>query len=329
MFGGAAPLNWASSKRWLNIRWPTGQAAALACCLEASATKAGNVTPAAAFSDMEFSDFLISGMSIAPVFECAGDKSVGELVLGAVTATRERLDINTNLGSILLLAPLAKAVATWERLQAHQTDPRSGATQLRPTMQHLQVVTRDVLNALTAHDAQLVYSAIRLAKPGGLGRAAIHEVHTAPPPDLRIAMAAVATLDAVARQYVNGFDDICGRLATWLRRSLARGCDLQQAITEVQLRWLTLEPDGLIVRKVGSQLAEEAQQLAAIALEEWLETGACGVRWHALDSFLRADGHSRNPGTTADLIAAALFVLLTTDEGPARPLGRPSLDQLG
>jgi triphosphoribosyl-dephospho-CoA synthase len=147
-----------------------------------------------------------------------------------------------------------------------------------------------------------------------MGRAAAHDVHAAPPADLRIAMAAVAEVDAVARQYVNGFEDVCGTLVPWLRRGLARGLDLPQAITEMQLRWLAQEPDGLIVRKVGRQLADEARQLAAIALEEWLETGQRGVRWFALDTCLRADGHARNPGTTADLIAASLFVLLTTTD---------------
>jgi triphosphoribosyl-dephospho-CoA synthase len=85
------------------------------------------------------------------------------------------------------------------------------------------------------------------------------------------------------------------------------------AIVEVQLRWLAAEPDGLIIRKSGIEMAEEARHLADIALQEWLETGERGVRWQALDTFMRTDGHRRNPGTTADLIAAALFVFLCTD----------------
>lgn len=302
MLGGAAPLNWAATRRWLSTRWPIGEAAALACCLEASAPKAGNVTPATAFSDMDFSDFLVSGLSICQSFNAAHSHSVGEIVLSAVSATRSRLDVNTNLGTILLLAPLAKALVNLDQ-----------TSEMCPSWHKLHTAVQATLNALDARDAEQVYAAIRLAKPGGLGRVAEHDVNSAPPNDLRQAMAAAASVDAVAAQYVNGFEDVFDKLVPWLRAGLARGLDLRQSITEVQLRWLATETDGLIVRKVGTQVADEARQLAAIALEEWLETDQCGVRWHALDTFLRADGHARNPGTSADLIAAAIFVLLTAN----------------
>ena len=295
-------MTWAASRRWLCAPRSVGQSAALACLLEASAPKAGNVHPGAAFVDMDFADFLISGLSIAPVFDATTGCSVGQLVLATVTATAQQLDVNTNLGTLLLLAPLVKA---WE-LHHHTHSAR-------PTAEELQSSLRDVLDHLDARDAELVYQAIRLAKPSGLGRTQAHDVHGDAPSNLREAMRVAADVDAVARQYVNGFEDVCGTLVTWLRNCLGRGQNLFEAIGEIQLRWLAEQGDGLIVRKAGALLAAEAQQLAGIALVEWLETGERGVRWHALDTFLRADGHRRNPGTTADLIAAALFVLLTTD----------------
>jgi triphosphoribosyl-dephospho-CoA synthase len=146
MLGGAAPLNWAASKRWLNMRWPIGQAAALACCLEASAPKAGNVYPAASFIDMDFSDFLVCGLSVAPTFDLAAVRRVGQLVFDAVTVTRQRLDVNTNLGSLLLLAPLAKALASLS--PSHELPTRT--EQLHLAVQH-------VLDELDAQDAELIY----------------------------------------------------------------------------------------------------------------------------------------------------------------------------
>lgn len=295
-------MSGAGLKRWMSAQWSIGQLAAMASMLEAAAPKAGNVHPAAAFADMDFTDFLLSGLAIAPTFDAAGQKSVGQLVLEAVQATREHLELNTNLGTLLLLAPLAKGLARWQAEHAG-----------RPTAEQLQRCVRAILEDLDARDSELVYAAIRLAKPGGLGRAETHDLSQTPPADLRQAMAVVANVDAVARQYVSGFDDVCGPLASWLHVGLARGLDVVQATVETQLRWLARECDGLIVRKVGQELAEEVRGLAGIALDQWLEIGGPGPHWQTLDAFLRADGHRRNPGTTADLIAAALFVLLATE----------------
>jgi triphosphoribosyl-dephospho-CoA synthase len=302
MHGSAAHVNWAASRRWLTASRSVGQSAALACLIEASAPKAGNVHPAASFTDMDFSDFLASALSFAPILDNTLQRGVGQTILDAVQATRQQLDVNTNLGTLLLLVPLSLAH------QRSQSLP-SG----RPTAPQLQTSVHKVLMQLDARDAALVYEAIRMAKPGGLGQTKVHDVHRDAPKDLLEAMSLAAEVDAVARQYVNSFSDVCGPLVNWLRSSLARGCNLLDAVCEVQLRWLANRGDGLIVRKVGREIEAQAQQLADIALQEWLSSGTRGVGWVALDTFLRADGHRRNPGTTADLIAAALFVLLTTD----------------
>lgn len=280
-------------------RWPIADAAAMAILLEASALKAGNVTPAVAFHDMDHSDFLVSSLALRGVFEQHASLSVGQLVLGSIVAMQKQLAINTTLGTVLLIAPLAKAV-----LHMHgQAEPSDSA---------FAACVQAVLNELTPVDANDVYAAIRLAKPGGLGRVSQHDVQNTPPASLLTAMEAAAPVDAVARQYVNGFADVRERFVTWLRRGLARGKNLADLIVEIQLRWMAEELDGLIVRKAGREVAQEAQQLAAWALDEWLETEQRGVRWQAFDTFLRSGDHTRNPGTTADLIAAALFVYLTT-----------------
>ncbi len=305
MFGKATKLNWSETKKWLQCDWPIGEAAAMAVFLEASALKAGNVSPAISFTDMDHADFLVSGLVLRAVFDQADQLSVGDLVLQSITKMTEQLSINTTLGTVLLLAPLAKAVSVQRK--------RTSESATRPS---LTTCIDEVLAQLTSADTQAVYAAIRLAKPGGLGRATEHDVHAEPPGSLIEAMRPAAAIDAVARQYVTGFTDVCDRLVVWLTRGLARGGNLSDLICEIQLRWMAEELDGLIIRKAGEEVAKEAQQLAGWARDEWLETAERGVRWRALDTFLRSGDRTRNPGTTADLIAAALFVLLTTRYTP-------------
>ena len=84
-----------------------GQCATLACLLEVSAPKPGNVHRGADFEDMTFVDFAISAVAIAPAMENAVRHGVGQAVWEAIQATRALVRTNTNLGTVLLLAPLA------------------------------------------------------------------------------------------------------------------------------------------------------------------------------------------------------------------------------
>ena len=83
----------------LDQSWPIDQAVMLACLLEASAPKLGNVHPGRAFDDMHFGHFLASAMAVSPIFADPTSHTVGSLVLAAVTATRQRVGCNTNLGT--------------------------------------------------------------------------------------------------------------------------------------------------------------------------------------------------------------------------------------
>ncbi len=87
--------------------WSIGQCAALACLLEATAPKPGNVHRGADFEDVTYPEFVASGIAIAPVMERAVGKPLGQTVLAAVRAARTISPTNTHLGTILLLAPLA------------------------------------------------------------------------------------------------------------------------------------------------------------------------------------------------------------------------------
>ena len=198
-------------------RWSVSSAAQLACVLEATAPKVGNVHPGVAFADMHFGDFLSSSAAIEPVFAKVEQLSVGELVLESVGATRAKVSINTNLGTLLLFAPLAKA--------------RMGGM----THQDLRTATQKVLNGLTHEDSKAVYEAIRIAKPGGLGESMEHDVHSAAPVDLVSAMRLAGKTDAVAQQYANGFADLFERLVPWFDEVRGSGLNIFDAICTVQV----------------------------------------------------------------------------------------------
>lgn len=273
-----------------------GQCATLATLLEASAPKPGNVHRGADFEDLTFYDFAASAVAIAPSFEAAAAGArVGATVLSAVRATRSLIRTNSNLGTILLLAPLAKV----------------------PRGQSLREGVAQVLAGLDATDSRQVYEAIRLAQPGGMGRVAEADLAEPPPADLLAAMRLAADRDRVARQYVENFADLFDVVILALKQSVANHWPLPDGVVWAFLRVLAQLPDSLIARKCGAPVAQQTASLAARVLE----AGTPGDEdYHAaladFDFWLRADHHRRNPGTTADLIAAALFALLRDGELP-------------
>lgn len=275
------------------MRTPEAVAAAgqLACLLEVSAPKPGNVSPDRHFHDTRYEDFLASAVAIGPALAAAGERPLGATVHAAVDATSRWTRSNTNLGIILLLAPLARA--------ARRT---TGA--LRPAV-------AEVLASTTVDDAAEVYAAIRLARPGGLGAAASEDVAAVPTVALREAMALAADRDSVAREYVTDFAATFEIGAPALRAARGDGLDWSDATVEAYLRLLAALPDTHIARKLGRAAAEDVSRGARAAAD------AGGVRSpagrQALASFdraLRDPANARNPGTTADLTCAALFVVI-------------------
>lgn len=267
-----------------------GGCATLACTWEATAAKPGNVYRGADFEDLTYADFLTSAAVIGPIIDRTAEQGVGATILAAVAATRAAVATNTNLGMLLLIAPLAAV----------------------PCDVRLSESIEEVLAGLNYDDTCAVYRAIPLAQPGGMGEVAEADVHEPPPAGLtlRAAMQIAADRDLIARQYTNGFVEVF-RTADRIERHAADGQPLGEAIVLAFMELLAEEPDSLIARKLGLDAAREVSQHAATILDS---------RRHGEDSFqamraeydfwLRADGHRRNPGTTADVIAAALFVLL-------------------
>jgi triphosphoribosyl-dephospho-CoA synthase len=263
-----------------------------ACILEASARKAGNVHPFAGFDDLNFLDFILSAVAIGPVLMRLVDRPLGPTILEAIRATRAVVQTNTNLGIVLLLAPLSKC----ELENANPSD--------------WPLLVRQVIDLSDVEDTKQVYEAIRLAVPGGMGKVDDQDIAKHPTESLREVMALAAERDMIARQYGNGFREIFYDGLPALLDGMRRFGDVEKAIQFCQIHLLSKHPDSLIARKRGPA---EAQEVMRRAQSIDLATPGGSVRYEDFDRWLRSEGHSRNPGTTADLITACLFTALRTD----------------
>ena len=274
-----------------------------ACVLEASAPKPGNVSPGQPFADVRYEDFLASAEAIAHPFEGAGRRPLGETILLAVEATAARTRANTNLGIVLLLAPLVRAAVRLLDVQvAPDRDER---------LRNLRAEVRQVLAETTRDDARNVYRAIRLANPGGLGSAEEQDVMNEPTVTLLEAMRLAADRDGVAREYATMYETTFEKGVPTLLRARADGLALNDAIVETYLTMLAAAPDTHVVRRGGDDLGRRVSTLAAESL------AAGGVRSEpgrqrivAMDASLRDPRNVANPGTTADLTAATLCAAL-------------------
>jgi triphosphoribosyl-dephospho-CoA synthase len=159
------------------------------------------------------------------------------------------------------------------------------------------------LRELTVADATLVYEAIRLAEPGGLGRVEEQDVAEPPTVTLREAMALAQDRDRIARQYTQDFADVLELGVPTLRKHLEDE-PLETAIRRTHLTFLAAFEDSLILRKRGAAVAGDVRSRA----EALLKNGADESMLAAFDAWLRAE--RLNPGTSADLVAASLFATL-------------------
>jgi len=259
-----------------------------ACLAELEALKPGNVHRHADGHGMQVADFEKSAAAAAPAIAAAG-LAVGERIEAAVEATRGVVDHNTNLGIVLLAAPLAQAALV------------SGGADLR-------LALSGVLKSLTVDDAKAAYRAIRRAEPGGMGSTLDHDIAMEPQVTLLEAMQAAQTHDRIAWNYARDFVDIFDLGLKWRAGGMARWGDLPWVTTYVYLGFLAHIPDTLIERKHGAHTAnevlDEARPIEANLSQSQLPQEMAGPL-AAFDASLKERG--LNPGTSADLTVATLF----------------------
>jgi triphosphoribosyl-dephospho-CoA synthase len=263
----------------------------LACLLEVSAPKPGNVSPERHFHDTRYEDFLASAVAIGPALAEAGQQPLGVTVRRAVEDTLRWTKSNTNLGIVLLLAPLARAALG------------QGAT--------LRERLAAVLGNTTIDDAVEVYAAIRRARPGGLGRSTAEDVSGAPTVTLREAMGLASERDTIAREYVSNFELTFEVGVPAVLAARRDGLAWTDAAVEAYLGLLEMVPDTHIARKLGVvEAAAVSRKARAVRALGGTRSAAGRQALIDLDQELRDERNRRNPGTTADLTCAALFVVI-------------------
>lgn len=279
------------------IRW--------ACLLEATAPKAGNVYPGREFANLKHIDF------VAAAEICAnhiGDpkRAVSQRMLVAIQETVSLTKTNVNLGIVLLLGPL---VAADEAIMSCESALRVS----KPTepIERNDVTWRDaltvVLKNLTLVDGENILNAIQQASAGGLGKVEEMDVNdSAGPIDIVTAMKAAADRDRIARQYAGNFIDLIENVVPVIWDSIDECGDVLAGISRAHLTLLSREMDSLILRKNGEMVAQSVQKRAQKV------DPSDPASLAKFDASLRSNTHKLNPGTTADLIAAGLYVLLRT-----------------
>jgi len=300
----------------------------LALLLEVSAhPKPGNVHRTRNFERTRFEHFLASAAALGPHFRLAAlrgrrvaDRSVHsiELAIGermrqaAETCSKWQKGGNTSLGALLLLMPIAYA--------AGMVPPCSplGAREIRRNL-------RKVVGGTTSVDAVNTYRAISQASPGGLGKApeldvndenSIREIRRRNLTLLEIFRIS-EKYDTVSREWLNGFSVTFDIGLPCLIQELRATGDINTAIVDTYLTILSQIPDTLVARKQGMNAAKAISVRAKRVLNAGGMKTATGRRAvERFDEALQTPGHVSNPGTTADLTASALAVLILNGYRP-------------
>lgn len=261
-----------------------------ACEQEVAAPKPGNVNGLSDGHDMQLEDFLLSAKAIAPVL-AQKNLPVGELILQAVQATRTVVNCNTNLGIVLLFAPLCHAI--------HSCD----------NFLQLPAALSQVLNNLTVDDAKTCYQAIRLAEAGGLGDAESQDIKSTPTISLKQAMALAQERDTIAKQYLNNYHEIFNIGLPNLTAAIKCEETIEWATALAYLTILSSVPDTLVCRK---QSREHANAVTKKAIDLIGKMNSIKKLSDFKNDIIAWDNELKkeaiNPGTTADLTAATLLL---------------------
>ena len=265
------------------------QAIIWACEQEVNAPKPGNVNCFSDGHNMEVDDFLKSAHAIAePLTDSA--LNVGQRIHQAIQATRKVVDCNTNLGIVILFAPLCKAIEDCES-------------------DNLADALKKILTQLTIEDAMECYKGIQLAEAGGMGKSEQEDINSTPTVTLKQAMEIAQNRDSIALQYCNNFQEIFELGLKNLTSEINSGKTVEWAIALAYLTILTNVPDTLIIRKNGLGQAQAVSKKAGTLLTKM-------KKLNTLDSFVKdaiawdreLKSQAINPGTSADMIAASLLL---------------------
>jgi triphosphoribosyl-dephospho-CoA synthase len=267
-----------------------------ACDDELAALKPGNVHRYADGHGMRTADFAVSAAVAAPALTRRG-RRIGRRILDATAATWAAVGCNTNLGIVLLCAPIAYAAEAAFAGGAARIDTDRLAIEIALGLAQLDI-----------DDAERAFRAIALANPGGLGESEMADVRAPARIDLLRAMELAAAHDRIALQYANGYSDIFDFALPCFERLLAGGDDRECATTGLYLAMLARWPDTHLLRKFGDSAAQTVTREAECFHAEFMRSKLSPDLQRGLlawDSRLKKQG--LNPGTSADMTVATLF----------------------
>ncbi len=258
---------------------------------EVKAFKPGNVSSYADGHNMCAQDFLLSAEVSTPIL-CKQDAGLGERVLNSVSATRNAVSCNTNLGMLLLFAPIIMAADL-------------GSETIDKLSKNLEVT----LSSLTKNDANHIFKAIRLANPGGLGRAEEQDVAKNPSSSLLHAMKLASKRDSIALQYSNNFNEVLKLGFLTIKNFDKRWNSVKWSTVSCYLTFMASIRDSHIERKFGREIAEQIKIKSGIIVEKFNNSSDPEASIELLRGFDRElKTENYNPGTSADLTAASLLV---------------------
>ena len=263
-----------------------------ACICDVQAFKPGNVSVYNEGHEMTVEDFILSAEVSAPAVTNP-EYSLGEKIFYAVKATRAAVGCNTNLGILLLCAPLCQA--------AYQ----------QQTGQSLRDSLRQVLENTTIEDAEWVFKAITLAAPGGLGESKEQDVADTPVVSLTQAMEIASEKDRIALQYTTNYKDIFDFSILRYNIAFDRFENQAWAAASVFTGFLSKYPDSHIERKYGNKYSGWVLKQIITVDDALLNTNRpeqLVPMLHEVDRKFKAKGI--NPGTTADLTVATVLIIL-------------------
>lgn len=272
-------------------RLTPGWCAAIASILEATARKPGNVNPENSFHDLSYDELCRVAIAIAPILDKSGTIPLGKTIRDAVDQSRLVTRSNANLGIIIAIAPLvAGSTSPKSRLSAHDVD--------------------NVIEQCDAQDSLDIYAAIKRGAASSMGRRDKYDIQDSPPQSIRRAMQYAATTepqDSIAGLWGSGYQSLWDNVVSDLQNHESHGTRWEQSIVFTALSQLARTPDSLIIRRHGRQKALQisAEAGALLALPEQERSAATKT----FDWRLRQPCRI-NPGTTADLVAAGLYVYL-------------------
>ena len=259
------------------------------CHKDIELIKPGNVNLVSPHKDTNAKDYIESSiLSSKILFE--EKYTLGERVLESIKITRTKVKTNTNLGIILLCAPIIHAIINYKDL-----DLRDGI--------------KMTLSSATPQDTINICSAINISSPGGLGKSTFYDTNSLPEVSIQEIMGYSAKYDRISYQYSNNYIDIFDFIIPRLVFLNKKHGSLDISLSLMFIEILAKIPDSHISRKLGEKISKKTSNHANDLLKildkesshEYLTN-----QLNKLDYEYKKKGI--NPGTTADLLLASLMI---------------------